>query len=137
MSLVPQIGFPELILIGIIALIVVGPNDLPKLMRSAGQFVAKARSLAGEFTSAFDQMARETEMSELRQEIETLKNENVFAATKRDLDDSLSSVDDAVRQETSEIKTAIGADAKPTSVKNDISDAPSSGGPSTDKAGSQ
>lgn len=107
MNLVPQLGFPELILIAIVALIVVGPQDLPKLMRSAGQMVAKMRSLAGEFTAAFDQMARESEMDELRREIETLKNENVVTKTKRELDESLAPINEAVSKEKSELGEAL------------------------------
>lgn len=107
MNLVPQFGFFELLLIGVIALIVVGPKDLPKLMRSAGQFVAKARRMAGEFAAAFDQMARETEMEELRQEIETLKKENVFTKTKREIDESLSPAEKAVRDEAADIEDAV------------------------------
>ncbi len=93
--------------IAVVALIVVGPKDLPKLMRSAGQFVAKARRMAGEFTSAFDQMARETEMDELRQEIEALKKDNVFTKTKQELDDSLAPLKDELGKETGAMTEAI------------------------------
>lgn len=107
MNLVPQFGFLELLLIGVVALVVVGPKDLPKLMRSAGKFVAKARRMAGEFAAAFDQMARETEMEELRREIETLKKENVFAKAKRDIDESLKPAEKAVRDEAADIEDAV------------------------------
>ncbi|GJL94423.1 MAG: hypothetical protein DHS20C05_08280 [Hyphococcus sp.] len=107
MSLVPQFGFMELMLIAVIALIVVGPKDLPKLMRSAGQFVAKARRLAGEFTSAFDQMARESEMEELRKEIDGLKKDNVFSQTKRELDESLEPLNKDLREEAAGIDKAV------------------------------
>ncbi|MBT8472573.1 MAG: hypothetical protein KJN99_08205, partial [Marinicaulis sp.] len=101
----------------------VGPQDLPKLMRSAGQFVAKARKLAGEFTAAFDQMARETEMQELREEIETLKKENVFAQTKRDLDENLKPVNEALNKESGELKTAQkDAPKKPDASADDAQD---------------
>jgi sec-independent protein translocase protein TatB len=107
MNLLPQFGFFELMVIAVVALIVVGPKDLPKLMRSAGQFVAKARRMAGEFTSAFDQMARETEMDELRQEIEALKKDNVFTKTKQELDDSLAPLKDELGKETGAMTEAI------------------------------
>ncbi len=107
MSLVPQFGFLELALIAIIALIVVGPKDLPKLMRSAGRFVAKARAMAGEFTAAFDQMARETEMEELRQEIENLKNNNPAANLKKAVDESIAPINEELRKETNEINDSL------------------------------
>ena len=109
MSLVPQFGFFELLLIAVVALIVVGPKDLPKLMRSAGKFFAKARRMAAEFTAAFDQMARESEMDDLRKEIETLKQENVFAKTKRELDESLKPVTEDIRKEADALGEAGAA----------------------------
>ena len=98
MSLVPQFGFFELMLIAVVALIVVGPKDLPKLMRSAGRMVAKAREMAGEFAAAFDQMAREAEMEELRKEIDDLKKNNPVADAKRALDETTAPIDRELRK---------------------------------------
>jgi len=107
MNLIPQFGFLEIILVAIVALIVVGPRDLPKLMRSAGRMVAKARAMAAEFTSAFDQMARETEMDELRNEIDLLKKNNPIADVKRAIDDSMAPIDQELRKETDKINEAM------------------------------
>ena len=60
----------------VVALIVVGPKDLPRLMNMAGKWAAKARTMAGEFRRSFDEMARESELAELRKEIEDLKKNN-------------------------------------------------------------
>jgi sec-independent protein translocase protein TatB len=76
MSLIPQVGFLEIILLAMLALIVIGPKDLPKLMNRVGRFMAQMRNLANEFRAGFDQMAREAEMEELRQEIQELKKAN-------------------------------------------------------------
>ncbi|MHA7871290.1 MAG: Sec-independent protein translocase protein TatB [Hyphococcus sp.] len=107
MNLVPQFGFFELALVAIVALIVVGPRDLPKLMRSAGRFVAKARAMASEFTAAFDQMARETEMEELRKEIEDLKKNNPAAEMKRAVDETLAPAREDLRKATDEINQSV------------------------------
>jgi len=107
MNLLPQFGFFELIVVAIIALIIVGPQDLPKLMRMAGRTMAQARRMAAEFTSAFDDMAREAEMTELRAEIESLKNDNIFAETKKSIDDAVAPVEKAIREETSGLKEAV------------------------------
>jgi sec-independent protein translocase protein TatB len=107
MNLVPQFGFLELILVAIVALIVVGPRDLPKLMRRAGQFVAKAKAMAGEFTSAFDQMARESEMEELRNEINELKKNNPLADVKRAVDETIAPIDQELKRETGKINKAL------------------------------
>lgn len=83
-----DIGWSELLLIAAIAIIFVGPKDLPKMMRTVGQYVAKVRSMAREFQSSFDELARETELEELRKEVSSLKSQ----ATKplRSLQDEIS-----------------------------------------------
>jgi sec-independent protein translocase protein TatB len=71
-------GWSELMLIGIIALVVIGPKDLPKALRVAGFWVRKARTLSREFQSSVEQMVREAELDEMRQELKK--------ATEIDLD---------------------------------------------------
>lgn len=66
-------SWSHLLIIAIVALVVVGPKDLPRLMRIGGQWVAKARGMANEFRSSFDDMARQGELDELRKEIESLR----------------------------------------------------------------
>lgn len=56
-----------------VALVVVGPKDLPRLMHMAGKWAGKARGMANEFKKSFDEMARQSELDELRKEIESLK----------------------------------------------------------------
>jgi sec-independent protein translocase protein TatB len=62
-------GWSELMLIGVVALIVIGPKDLPKALRVAGFWVRKARTLSREFQSSIEQMVREAELDEVRQEL--------------------------------------------------------------------
>src|SRR6266852_7487975 len=64
-----DIGWSELMLIGIVALVVIGPKDLPKALRVAGFWVRKARTLSREFQSSVEQMVREAELDEMRQEL--------------------------------------------------------------------
>ncbi len=64
-----DLGWSELMLIGIVALIFIGPKDLPKALRVAGFWVRKARTLSREFQSSIDQMIREAELDEVRQEL--------------------------------------------------------------------
>lgn len=70
----PGIGGFEILVIGIVALLVVGPKDLPLLMRRVGQFVGKARAMANEFRASFDEMARQSELDELRKEVQALRS---------------------------------------------------------------
>lgn len=69
----PGVGGFEILVIGLVALLVVGPKDLPVLMRKVGQFVAKARGMANEFRASFDEMARQSELDDLRKEVEALR----------------------------------------------------------------
>ena len=71
-------GWSELMLIGVVALVVIGPKDLPKALRVAGFWVRKARTLSREFQSSVEQMMREAELDEMRQELKK--------ATEIDLD---------------------------------------------------
>lgn len=82
----PGIGAPELIVLAVLALIVVGPKDLPMMFRRVGRFVGQARQMARDFQRSFDDMGRESEMAELRREIEALKSGNPAGDLQRDLD---------------------------------------------------
>src|SRR5882757_4824689 len=63
----------EFLIAATVALIVVGPKDLPVLLRKLGQFMAKVRSMAAEFRASFDEMARQSELDELRKEVEAMR----------------------------------------------------------------
>src|SRR3954471_11291388 len=63
----------ELLLAAIVALVVVGPKDLPVLLRKFGQFMARVRGMAAEFRASFDEMARQSELDELRKEVDALR----------------------------------------------------------------
>jgi sec-independent protein translocase protein TatB len=71
--MLPEIGMSELVVIAIVALIVVGPKDLPVLLRRFGQFMAKLRGMASEFRASFDEMARQSELDDLRKEVEAMR----------------------------------------------------------------
>jgi sec-independent protein translocase protein TatB len=80
-----DIGWSELLLIGVVALIVIGPKDLPKALRTVGQMSSKLRRMAGEFRAQFDEAMREADVESLKREVQNL-NAEVTAATKVDLD---------------------------------------------------
>lgn len=61
-----DIGWSELLVIGALALIVVGPKELPRMLRTLGQYAGKARSMAREFQRSMNDAAREADLSELR-----------------------------------------------------------------------
>jgi sec-independent protein translocase protein TatB len=69
----PEGRLLDFVIVGAVALIVVGPKDLPMLMRKVGQFMARVRGMAAEFRASFDELARQSELDELRREVQALR----------------------------------------------------------------
>lgn len=80
-----DIGWSELLTVLVVALVVVGPKDLPRLMRMIGRWVGKARAMADQFRKSFDEMARESELDELRAEIAALRTANPLSDIQAEL----------------------------------------------------
>lgn len=77
-----DLGWTEMLVIGIVALIVVGPKDLPGMFRTVGQFVGKAKGMAREFSSAMNAAADEAGVSEINKTIKAAANPQKFGADK-------------------------------------------------------
>jgi len=75
-----DISWTELLVIVVVAVVVVGPKDLPRLMRTAGQWAGRARTMADQFRRSFDDMARQTELDELRREVQKLQTQQPMTA---------------------------------------------------------
>ncbi len=76
--MLPGVGFSEILVIGVIALLVVGPKDLPLMLRKLGRQMAKFRALANEFRTGIDELARQAELDELKKEVEALRRGQMF-----------------------------------------------------------
>lgn len=72
-----DIGWSEMAVIALIALIVIGPKDLPKTMKTVAQWMRKAKSLTREFQSGFDEMVREAELEDARKALESTRGDNL------------------------------------------------------------
>ncbi len=60
-----DIASSELLLVALVALLVIGPKDLPRVLRYVGNWIGKARRVAGQFRSGFDEMVRQSELEEM------------------------------------------------------------------------
>jgi sec-independent protein translocase protein TatB len=83
--MLPSLGFSEIILLAVLALVVVGPKDLPLMMRKLGRWTAKLRGMAQEFRSGFDELARQAELDELRKEVDALRRTTNLSSIAQDL----------------------------------------------------
>lgn len=83
-----DISWSELLILAVVALVVVGPKELPVLLRTLGRYAGMARRQAAEFRSHFDDAMREAEMAELREEMESVRRD--VLKTKRDIEESVS-----------------------------------------------
>lgn len=84
-----DLSWSEILIVMIVALVVVGPKDLPRLMHMLGRWIAKARAMATEFRNSFDEMARQAELDELRKEIAALRAERPLASLDQTLNHSI------------------------------------------------
>jgi len=97
-------AWQHILILLVVALVVVGPKDLPRMMHKAGKWAGKARNMANEFRRSFDEMARQTELDELRKEIEQLKKNNPVS----DMMDSVSSVNDDLSRQVDSAMEGVG-----------------------------
>jgi sec-independent protein translocase protein TatB len=79
-------AWSEIAVIAVVALVVIGPKDLPKVLRTVGTWVGKARGIAREFQSSLDQMIREAELDEVRKQVQEAAKVDMSEAIERTID---------------------------------------------------
>lgn len=72
-----DIGWTEIAVIVVIAIVVIGPKDLPKAMRTVAQMIGKVKAMMREFQSNIDDMIKETELEEVKNQISSVRNMNL------------------------------------------------------------
>lgn len=138
-----DIGWSELLIVGVVALIVVGPKELPRLFRTVGQFVGKARGMAREFQRAMNRAADEAGVDEVKQSLQQASKATSFgfddirktmnSSTLPDRKPTTRSVD-AAKEHADNVKAAAGSKSTDDSVSAD-SETSSTGEISSDETG--
>jgi sec-independent protein translocase protein TatB len=116
-----DIGWSELVVIAVVALIAIGPKELPGVLRMVGQWMGKARKMAAEFQGQFQEAMREAEMADLKKTFDEVKetatgfaSNNIMTSLQKDVSDSLR-IDDLDKPETdAQVASAIGEPVTPT-----------------------
>lgn len=109
-----DIGWSELLIVGIVALVVVGPKDLPVLLRTVGKYVGMIRRQAGEFRAQFDEAMRDAELDKLKQEVAALKSD--AEQTIRDTERSVTTEFETARAELDRAPESLPAPALPPTI---------------------
>ncbi len=92
--MLPSLGFQEILLIGVLALVVIGPKDLPLMLRKLGRWTAKLRGMAQEFRTGFDELARQAELDELKKEVDALRRSTNLSSLAHELTKPLPTLED-------------------------------------------
>jgi sec-independent protein translocase protein TatB len=120
-----DIGWSELVVIAVVALIAIGPKELPGVLRMVGQWMGKARKMASEFQGQFQEAMREAEMADLKKSFDEVRDAasglaggNLMTSLQKDVSDALHVGDiDKPASETPAIEpaaTSIEAQVTPT-----------------------
>jgi sec-independent protein translocase protein TatB len=80
-----DIGWSELLIVAVIAIIVVGPRDLPRMLRTLGQYTRKMRSMAGEFKSQFNDALEEADLGDIKKDVESLRSLDPLKGVKDEI----------------------------------------------------
>ncbi|WP_420971441.1 Sec-independent protein translocase protein TatB [Bradyrhizobium sp. B120] len=122
-----DIGWSELVVIAVVALIAIGPKELPGVLRMVGQWMGKARKMASEFQGQFQEAMREAEMADLKKSFDEVREAatgitsgNIMTSLHKDVSDALQ-IDKPV---DAQVASAIDAPVTSSDAQVTSSDAP-------------
>src|ERR1700757_474485 len=116
-----DIGWSEFVLIAVVALIAIGPKELPGVLRTVGQWMGKARKMAAEFQSQFQEAMREAEMADLKKSFDEVREAasgftsggGLMTSLQKDVTEALR-IDDVNKRAEAQAAAAIEPPASPT-----------------------
>ncbi|WP_018427676.1 Sec-independent protein translocase protein TatB [Hoeflea sp. 108] len=101
-----EIGWTEMLVIAIVMIVVVGPKDLPRMLRTMGRMTAKARSMASDFQRQFNEALKEAELDDVKKSVDELRGLNPVNEIKRQLN--------PFEQAAADVRAGIDSAMKPT-----------------------
>lgn len=120
-----DIGWTELLIIAVVAIIVVGPKDLPRMLRSLGRTAGQLKRTANEFREQFDDALRESELDELRTTMDDVKDLNPVNQIKNSISegfDPLRETADDLKSEIEELGAGAGTEASQAPSQTDMAE---------------
>jgi sec-independent protein translocase protein TatB len=117
-----EIGWSELLVIAVVAVVVIGPKDLPRVLRGVGQWTSRMKRMAREFQNQFNEALREAELEDVRKDVE---------AIGRDLRGQVEATGNSIKQE---MNVALPASSTPAP---DMATPPATVEPAAEKPASQ
>lgn len=111
-----DIGWTELVVIAVVAIVVIGPKDLPRAMRTVGQFTGKLRRMAREFQGQFNEAIREAELEDVKKSIQDLAKIDPIA----DIKVETAKVDASIRSELNKVEPEPVMKALPPSPPAEV-----------------
>jgi sec-independent protein translocase protein TatB len=119
-----DIGWSELVVIAVVALIAIGPKELPGVLRMVGQWMGKARKMAAEFQGQFQEAMREAEMADLKKTFDEVKEaatglttNNVMTSLQKDVGEALR-IDDIDKPAISKVETPAISKVETPAISN-------------------
>jgi len=101
-----DIGWTEMLVIAVVMIVVVGPKDLPKMLRTFGRTTAKMRSMAGDFQKQFNEALREAELEDVKKSVESLKSLNPAGEIRKQLN--------PLEKAAADVRAGLDSAMKPT-----------------------
>ena len=100
-----DIGWTEMLVIAVVMIVVVGPKDLPKMLRTFGKTTAKLRSMAGDFQKQFNEALKEAELDDVKKSVDSLRGLNPATEIKKQLN--------PFEKASSDVRAGLDAAMKP------------------------
>jgi sec-independent protein translocase protein TatB len=115
-----DIGWTELLVIAVVAIVVIGPKDLPRAMRTVGQWTTRVKRMAGDFQRQFNEAVREAELEDVKKEVTKLGKLDPMA----DLKKSLTKADTDLKADLKKVDDSIAGSLKTPDAVNPVPKTP-------------